>query len=347
MDRRNNENTVSIIVPVYNAEKYIRNTIDSLLNQTYHKIDILLIDDGSTDSSLKICESYSDDRIRVFHKENGGLSSSRQFGIDHAIGEYLCTLDSDDYYDSNFVQHMLNKIVGEKADVCLCERFDVNEENKREIRRLTCPKDTIKITLPQLQENLCKIGSYYFLSDSWNKIYRTDFVRSSGVRFELPKGFNGNDLVFNYKLIMHCPKIAVINEPLIFHRIVDGSMVHRRKQTMQSGFELIIDQLRDESTRCGIDLDNQLSLLYYKLLSFVILNITYYSENRNIEIDLYLENHKKFVSDHGFIKMDTKLLDDVSMLTQLMIEATMNRRSLKLKAVSNIHHYLHCIKNRG
>ncbi|MTW38048.1 glycosyltransferase, partial [Streptococcus pneumoniae] len=89
---------ISIVVPVYNVEKYLKKSIESVLNRTYQNIEILLVDDGSTDSSGKICESFSkvDPRIRVFHKENGGLSDARNFGIEQMKGQYVAFIDSDD-----------------------------------------------------------------------------------------------------------------------------------------------------------------------------------------------------------------------------------------------------------
>ncbi|WP_330163424.1 glycosyltransferase family 2 protein, partial [Streptococcus pneumoniae] len=89
---------MSIVVPVYNVEKYLKKSIESVLNRTYQNIEILLVDDGSTDSSGKICESFSkvDPRIRVFHKENGGLSDARNFGIEQMKGQYVAFIDSDD-----------------------------------------------------------------------------------------------------------------------------------------------------------------------------------------------------------------------------------------------------------
>lgn len=123
---------ISIIVPIYNTEKYLKRCIESILNQTYKNIELLLIDDGSTDNSLKICEEYAlkDDRIRVFHKENGGQGSARNMGIENAKGEYIGFVDSDDYISPQMYEILLNDIETYDADISSCrtghtEDFDV------------------------------------------------------------------------------------------------------------------------------------------------------------------------------------------------------------------------------
>ena len=104
-----NKKLVSIVVPVYNVEEYLRECIDSICTQTYENIEIILVDDGSTDTSPEICDTYQkiDSRIRAFHKNNGGLSDARNYGLNVATGEYIAFVDSDDYIDESFVKKLL------------------------------------------------------------------------------------------------------------------------------------------------------------------------------------------------------------------------------------------------
>ena len=115
--------TISIIVPVYNAEKYLHRCVDSILAQTFTDFELLLINDGSKDNSGKICDEYAakDPRVRVFHKENGGVSSARNMGLDNAKGEWVTFVDSDDWLVHNIYEKMLHKLVEENADLCLCD----------------------------------------------------------------------------------------------------------------------------------------------------------------------------------------------------------------------------------
>ena len=123
---------VSIIVPVYNAEKFLRRCIDSILAQTYTDFELLLIDDGSKDSSGSICDKYAakDERIRVFHKENGGVSSARNLGLDHAQGEWVTFVDADDYIEENFLKSFEGNL---DADLVVGNAVLINNENRMSI----------------------------------------------------------------------------------------------------------------------------------------------------------------------------------------------------------------------
>lgn len=126
------EQKVSIVVPVYNVEKYLKRCVDSLIGQSYPNIEVLLVDDGSKDSSLSICKEYElkDSRIRVFHKENEGLGLTRNFGIEKATGEYITFVDSDDYLTPDAIAVMLKPATATDADVVIANMFYKDEEMK-------------------------------------------------------------------------------------------------------------------------------------------------------------------------------------------------------------------------
>ncbi len=129
------DKTISVIVPVYKVEKYIRNCIDSLINQTYTNLEIILVNDGSPDNCPQIIEEYAkkDNRIRVIHKENGGLSSARNIGLKHAKGEYVAFVDSDDTVDLKIYENLYNLINRHSADVAVCEILHVKEQEDGKI----------------------------------------------------------------------------------------------------------------------------------------------------------------------------------------------------------------------
>ena len=126
------ENLISVIVPVYNIEAYLRKCIDSILAQTYTNLEIILVDDGSTDNSGEICNEYAakDARIRVIHKGNGGLSSARNTGIDIATGKYIGFVDSDDYLAPDMYEKLLGAIVNNHADISVCNVHHVDENEE-------------------------------------------------------------------------------------------------------------------------------------------------------------------------------------------------------------------------
>lgn len=127
-------NKVSVVVPVYNVEEYLEECIDSILNQTYPNIELILVDDGSVDKSGYICDQYAlaDDRIHVVHKKNSGVSESRNTGISVASGEFICFVDSDDWIDSNMIECFLNLLLSNQADICISSHYfeDVQRQLK-------------------------------------------------------------------------------------------------------------------------------------------------------------------------------------------------------------------------
>ena len=128
------EDLISVIVPIYNVEKYINRCIDSIIEQTYTNLEIILVDDGSTDNSGSICDEYAkkDNRIKVIHKENGGVSSARNVGLDTAIGQYITFVDSDDYIEKKYCEILLKTLKKQKADCVACgyNRIYKNKEEK-------------------------------------------------------------------------------------------------------------------------------------------------------------------------------------------------------------------------
>jgi len=121
---------ISVIIPVYNVEPYLKKCLDSVVTQTYKEIEIILVDDGSTDGSGPICDEYAaqDKRIRVIHKRNGGLSDARNVGLDRCSGRYVTFIDSDDYVASDYVERLYRILVEYNADIAVCDYFEFYDE---------------------------------------------------------------------------------------------------------------------------------------------------------------------------------------------------------------------------
>ncbi len=202
----NKEALVSIIVPVYNVEKYIKTCLDSIINQTYKNIEILLIDDGSTDNSGKICDEYSkkDKRIKVFHKENGGLSSARNYGIDRAKGDYLTFIDSDDTLELDYIEYLYNLIKKYNTDLSICPYIVIINETKKYDFGKKYSEETLS-TEEALKRMLCEEG---FTVSACAKLYKKELF--DDIRYPLNKLCEDNGTT--YKIIMKCNKIAYGNE---------------------------------------------------------------------------------------------------------------------------------------
>ncbi|MCR1823330.1 glycosyltransferase family 2 protein, partial [Terrisporobacter muris] len=215
---------ISIIVPVYNVEQYIRRCLDSLINQTFKEIEIILVDDGSTDSSGRICDEYAkiDDRVKVIHKENGGLSDARNKGIDIAQGEYIGFVDSDDFVSLDMFQYMYsyNDI---KADIVSCEYKKIYDNNKINTRDKSKKINVKEFNNIEALENY--FGEY---SDKreiqvvvWNKIYKKELFED--IRFPFGKLYE--DGYVTYKLLYKAKKIIHLYEELYYYFQREGSLI--------------------------------------------------------------------------------------------------------------------------
>ena len=198
---------VTLAIASYNNAKYIERCVKSVIAQTYSNLEILLVDDGSTDDSLQRVEKYkSEGRLRVITKENGGLSSVRQVSLDEAKGDYICFIDADDYILENYVSEMLSQINKDGSNICISStRFEDEKGsvNYSDTSFFRIPKNKIPLDCSDevLLNNPSQVIKDLHLSDSWNKMYSTSFLRDTNVSFSMPKGLNGTDSSFNKKIV--------------------------------------------------------------------------------------------------------------------------------------------------
>ena len=214
---------VSIIVPVYKSEKYLKTCIDSLLAQTLPDIEILLIDDGSPDSSGILCDDFakSDSRIKVFHNTNHGVSYTRQFGVDHAVGEYTIHVDPDDWVEPNMMEVLYDKAVAEQADVVIC---DILREKAGDLKVLK--QEPLSLDHQDVLREM-----YYRLHGSCcNKLIRRSCYSDFHVRFPLELTCF-EDLYVTSAIMKEKVKVAYVGEAF-YHYIVgvnENSLVKKAK----------------------------------------------------------------------------------------------------------------------
>ena len=166
---------VSIIIPVYNVEAYLDRCLKSIVNQTYENLEIIIVDDGSPDKCPFICDSWQlkDDRIIVIHKENGGLSSARNTGLDIATGDYICFVDSDDYISLDMIETMLDAALTYSVDVVTCGRIRVANSTEEEMYSL--PKGKLFTGEKAIKELFCG-GAIE--EAAWDKLYKKEIFYS-------------------------------------------------------------------------------------------------------------------------------------------------------------------------
>ena len=209
---------VSVIIPVYNVEKYLRQCIDSIINQSYENLEILIIDDGSTDDSGRICDIYAerDNRIKVHHIENRGLSAARNYGLNHATGEYISFIDSDDWFELDAIKTVIGIAENSGADI-VCFKHITEYNGSRKVLRITKQKNhnTNSYNVfngESIMEEYCTGTSIGF--GAWSKIYRKSIIDE--VRF--PEGRNFEDVATIYKVVLKAKRIACIENRLTHYR---------------------------------------------------------------------------------------------------------------------------------
>ncbi len=209
---------VSIVVPVYNVKDYLKKCLDSIIGQTYRRIEIILVDDGSNDGSEKIVDDYSktDNRIVVIHKENGGLSSARNVGIDMAKGDYITFVDSDDFVDSNMIEKMLKEAVDRSADLVICNRIYYYENGKTIVKK-KYDKTAEMTPCESLRELM--LGKKYDMA-AWAKMYKKELFND--IRF--PVGKISEDYFVMYKLFDLSNKVVLIPDHLYYYAQRKGSI---------------------------------------------------------------------------------------------------------------------------
>ncbi|WP_051145378.1 glycosyltransferase [Butyrivibrio fibrisolvens] len=201
---------ISVIVPVYNVEKYVIKCVDSIINQTYKNLEIILVDDGSTDTSGEICDEYQkkDDRIKVFHTENRGLSCARNYGIKQATGEYIAFLDSDDYVYGSYIEDLYGLCKECGADIAQCDFIFVLEDSAM-LKEQIYNKVEI-ITGKEAVIRCCKQPNAVKYNVAWNKLYKKKLFDD----LQYPEGRIHEDEFTSYKLFFKADKVAVTSKYL-------------------------------------------------------------------------------------------------------------------------------------
>lgn len=218
---------VSIIVPVYNVEKYLKRCLDSLVNQTLKDIEIICVNDGSTDGSLAILDEYvrNDDRIVVINQENSGQSVARNRGIDVAKGEYLGFVDSDDWVSEDYFERLHNSAIQNNAEIAVGGIIRLYKFNRRKF--LTFAKETVTNDV-NLKFELCDLPEKSYV---WNKIYKSSKLKEIGLKFE--EGIVFEDCIFTPQALFYFDKMVTVPDTYYFYwRRSDSTVKQKDEKTL-------------------------------------------------------------------------------------------------------------------
>lgn len=293
------KNKISIIVPVYNVEKYISECINSILIQTYANFELIIVDDGSTDNSIDRIEREIklDGRIKLVHKTNGGLSSARNFGLQYVTGEYIVFVDSDDSLKKDFLDVMINSI-GD-ADICSCGYNEVSENNIHIQSRYN------RIDMYTQNQNVddysAAIECIDLIPNAWGKIYKKDVF--SAIRY--PEGVLFEDFAVAYKIFFQ-RKAVFVNQALYNYRIRSGSIMRSFNPKIVTDKIYILNELRSflERHNYNLYINNYINAYLYHgvfVTSCIIINETKNNESELLkkfivsDIDLSIFNVRNIV----------------------------------------------------
>lgn len=219
---------ISIIIPVYNVKNYLDDCVQSILNQTYKNFEVILVDDGSTDGSAKICDYYAnlDKRINCIHIKNTGVSNARNVGLNNAKGDYIAFCDSDDRYSVNFLLEMFRTIEKTKADIVICSYYYSNSEINRPVQQ---GEKSRFISREELLEKIFinnEIGGFV-----WNKLFKKAIIEN--IRFDTNLEIC-EDTDFICSVTQNNSKLYYLSEPLYFYTMRDNSAVNNVENLFNS-----------------------------------------------------------------------------------------------------------------
>ena len=291
---------ISVIVPVYNVEQYLERCVDSIINQTYTNLEIILVNDGSTDNSGKLCDELAkkDKRIRVIHKENGGLSDARNRGIDEAESDLVGFIDSDDYIDRDMYEILLKNLNNTDADLSMCALYDVYNNTpeaqvtNKEIWELRS-EQAIKMVME------AKILSVTAV----NKLYKKSLF--SDLKFEVGK--IAEDAFIMIKLLDKCEKIVATNEKKYYYVHRENSITTQKFSTkflnVIEAYEQNSNIILEKYPKLKDVAQTRMNWAYFYVLDRLLLDDNYNDKELENKLISYLKNHRKdILNDPLFTK---------------------------------------------
>lgn len=243
---------ISIIVPIYNSEKHLHKCIDSILNQTYSNFELLLINDGSKDRSGEICDEYSlkDERIRVFHKENAGVSTARNIGIDNATGKYITFVDSDDWVGKTYLEDFF--ILENNPEAALVLQSILIENSNGEVKKKSLPDKVYHIN--EYSDLFYSIKLVWLWPYMASKLFAKDIIANNYIRFDQDITY-GEDLLFMLDYILYTDQVFLLNKAnyLYLHHENSASNSYHTYESEIKRLESVILKLNELDAEFNFD----------------------------------------------------------------------------------------------
>ncbi|MEG1312349.1 MAG: glycosyltransferase family 2 protein [Romboutsia sp.] len=316
---------ISIIVPIFNCEKYLEKCIYSILNQSIENIELILVNDGSNDNSLQICEAISckDNRIRIINKENEGVSKARNVGIDSAQGKYIMFCDSDDYVDNRWCQNLYEQIELDKNSLVISGVHFINQRDNNDNNNKVFSKDE-EISYMK-KERLFEIYDCFLLNSPCNKIYNSKFIKDNNIKFNEELSL-GEDLLFNLEYIDYTnTNIVMVNKSDYLYILRDTeSLDNKYYENLYDIYVYLFSELENKLKISGVNMIEIRERLYKTYRGWLIRAIKNdYNENcKDSTIKKFTKTIKKVFS-YQFIKC----LKNSNVLKDIMLKIIRQKRN--------------------
>lgn len=326
----------SIIIPVYNVEKYLNKCVDSVLNQTFTDFEVILVDDGSPDNCPAICDSYAekDNRVKVIHKQNGGLINARKSGLEAASGGYIGFVDSDDWIEPEMYELFAQMIEKYSPDMVLSDFYFDNEKELVNSEQLFEQEFYDKSALKEkLYPKMLFSGIYYKFGVNpccWSKVYKKELLKKN---LPLVDGRikMGEDAAFTYPCLLDAKSVATIKKPSYHYILNPESMTKSYDENLKEIIFLPYERIKEKCREVEIDLGNQPDYYLIYLSNFLIRNETF-SKSPKSGINLLLKNQDVISA--------SKRVN----LSLLPLHTRVFATALRLKSKVILNLYLHLLK---
>lgn len=335
---------VSVIVPIYNVEKYLYKCIDSIVNQTLKDIEIILVDDGSTDNSGKIIDEYAkqDARIVAIHKENGGQSSARNIGLEIAKGKYVGFVDSDDWISNDMYELLYKSIIEDNYDISVCGRCAYSSENQK-LNEVSIKDETINLDEISLQNYVASKLFYSHTVVVWNKLYLKDIIDKYKIRFEDVSYVGSEDALFNYQVLCHVKKIRAIDKICYSQLSREDSTARTYKVGYMNRTGNMITCMDKYGVKIG-KISESKDIINMYLVFFYQWNISQIKlHSKHNTLSLIREELKESINNKIFRKNIKKYLFDINISRYMKLMGFRTNGIILIKSIMVLY-YLKCYK---
>jgi glycosyltransferase involved in cell wall biosynthesis len=313
---------ISIIVPVYNVEKFLPKCIESIVNQTYTNFELILIDDGSTDNSGNICDLFAenDNRIKVIHQNNAGVSTARNNGIKEARGDYICFVDADDWIEEDYLAHFTAKIQEKDYDIIITGYFyDYVKTGEKKMYFLSAQdtnnKEGFVEIIPQMEEN-------NLLGSVWSKLFKKDIIKNNNLSFEINISYS-EDTIFCWNYLFFINSIALVDY-VGYHYIKDDFSTLTKKMYPYEKIEEIACKMLVAKQKVTIKYGLQYDLKFIQKVNDYYLALMLWAAYSMYEKNYYKDRNFRLVkwkeySEHKYMRIKPEESVFVKLIKKLLI----------------------------